>query len=81
MNINIMNTDWTLIDVSGDKQISNQGSTVVRLKQSASKPTETNDGLLLSNYSQPYASVIITGSDPVWALPIGVSGRLNVQVI
>ena len=81
MNIVINDDNWTKVDLSGDKQITNQGTVQVRIKQSTIAPTNAQDGMLLSTYKEAYASIIITGADDVWVLPMGGQGLINVQVI
>jgi len=79
MIINVPHTDWIQVNVSGDKQITNQGSVPIRAAQQAAKPTNDNDGEIISTYAQAYASVIVDGEELVWVKGIGGNSVISVQ--
>lgn len=81
MIINLSGPAWVQVDVPGDKQITNQGRTNVRIAQAATIPTNDRDGELLSTYAQGYASVAVTGDFPCWARPVGGIGIISVQAL
>ena len=81
MNLTITDSDWTLIPVAGDKQVTNIGNTSVRIIQQATKPTNAQDGLILSTYAQPYATSFIGGMTNVYVLPIGGNGTINIESV
>lgn len=81
MIMNIKGPGWTLVDVPGDKQITNQGRTNVRIAQQTLSPTNDRDGELLSTYQYGYASVAVTGESPCWVRPVGGIGTISVQAL
>jgi hypothetical protein len=80
MNFNVPHANWVEVPESGDRQVSNQGSVPIRVAKSATAPTNDNDGVIVSTYSQAYATIFID-SDTYWAKGIGGNSVINVQSV
>jgi len=80
MNFNVPHANWVEVPESGERQVSNQGSVPIRVAKSVTAPTNDNDGVIVSTYSQAYATVFISG-DKHWTTGIGGNSVINVQAV
>ena len=81
MNLIITDSDWTLVPIPGDKQITNVGNCEIRISQQTDKPTNAQDGLVLSTYKHDYATIISKGMANVWLLPVGGQGVAHIESV
>jgi hypothetical protein len=80
MNFTVPSNDWVLIPGSGERQVTNQGLSEVRIAKTSTKPTNFQDGVRLSTYDQAYASVFISDDD-YYVVGVGGSSVINVQTV
>lgn len=60
-------------------QVSNQGSTFVRMYEGGQAPTTEKEGEILTTHQFNYATVVVTVNETIWVRSLGASGFLSLQ--